>query len=205
MSADINDRASIVRRDNLGGLREQVGSNYSPRPASPLLRWFLILTKPAGENTAKSNLERQGYHVYYPRLLRPALYRGRWIDRIVSLFPRYLFVQLDAATQSLAPVRSTLGVANIVCFGAETTVVPATVVDGLIRRADRETGLHSLSRGRALEPGSAVRIIAGVFEGLEGIFEREGDNERVVVLLKLLSQDTPVRVPGRFVVPNLAT
>jgi transcriptional antiterminator RfaH len=173
--------------------------------ASVPSRWFLILTKPSGENAAQVNLERQGYRVYYPRLLRPALYRGRWIERIVSLFPRYLFVQFDAATRSLAPVRSTLGVANIVRFGTEAAVVPGAVVDGLMHCADPETGLHRLKTGRTFEPGAAVRVIAGAFEGLQGIFERDVGSERVVILLKLLGQDASVRVPSRFVVPCQAT
>jgi transcriptional antiterminator RfaH len=169
------------------------------------LRWFLVCAKPSAESTAQINLERQGYRVYYPRLLRPTLYRGRWIDRIVSLFPRYLFVQLDAAAQSLSPVRSTLGVANIVRFGSEVAVVPGAVVDGLIRCADPQTGLHKLSPGPIFKPGAAVRVIAGAFEGFQGIFERDVGSERVVILLRLLGQDASVRVPGRFVVPCLAT
>lgn len=179
--------------------------NDSRATGCALPRWFLVVTKPSGENAAQVNLERQGYRVYYPRLLRPSLYRGRWIERIVSLFPRYLFVQLDAATQSLAPVRSTLGVANIVRFGTEAAQVPSAVVDGLIRCADPDTGLHRLKTGRIFEPGAAVRVIAGAFEGLQGIFERDVGSERVVILLRLLGQDASVRVPSRFVVPCLAT
>ena len=178
---------------------------YGARSGNPLLRWFLILTKPSGEKTAKINLERQGYRVYYPRLERSTLYRGRWIDRVVALFPRYLFVQLDPASQSLAPVRSTLGVASIVRFGSEAAVVPGAIVDGLLHSADPATGLHRLTRGRALERGSVVHVIAGVFEGLQGIFERDAGNERVVILLKLLGKEAPVRVPGRFIVPSMAT
>jgi len=174
-------------------------------PAGVLPRWFLILTKPSGEGTAQTNLERQGYRVYHPRLLRPTLHRGRWIERIVSLFPRYLFVQLDATNQSLAPVRSTLGVANIVRFGPDAAVVPGTIVDGLIRRSDPQTGLHRLSPTRVFERGAAVRVIAGAFEGLQGIFERDVGNERVIILLRLMGHSSPVRVPDRFVVPCVAT
>jgi transcriptional antiterminator RfaH len=168
------------------------------------LRWFLIFTKPTGEHVAKTNLERQGYGVYYPRLLRPALYRGRWVDRVVSLFPRYLFVQLDVVQQSLAPVRSTLGVANIVRFAQQASVVPDRIVDGLIHRADPITGLHRLGRSRPLVPGSRIKVIAGPFEGLDGIFECEGGGDRVVVLLKLLGHETPVRIPSELIAQSVA-
>lgn len=169
-----------------------------------MLRWFLVLTKPSCEHTAKDHLERQGFRIYYPRLSRSVLCRGHWVDRIVSLFPRYLFLQLDAARQSLAPVRSTLGVVNLVRFGAEPQAVPDRVVNGLIDRADPQSGLHRLSCDRPLLPGARVSVIAGAFQGLEGIFEREAGDERVVVLLKLLGQEAPVRITSRYVVPSIA-
>ena len=174
-----------------------------PSLCPSMLRWFLVFTKPSGEQTAKVNLERQGYCVYHPRLLRPSLHRGQWVDRIVSLFPRYLFIQLDVVRQSLAPVRSTLGVANIVRFGTQSTVVPDPVVAALIHRSDPASGLHHLNRAKPFETGSRVNVIAGTFEGLDGIFERDDGSERVVVLLKLLGQDTPVSVPSRHVVPGI--
>src|SRR5437879_12540205 len=89
------------------------------------LGWFLVLTKPAAEGTAQSNLQRQRYRVYYPRLTRPALRRSRWVDRVVALFPRYLVVQLDTIRQSMGPVRSTGGVSSVVQLGAEAARAPA--------------------------------------------------------------------------------
>lgn len=169
-----------------------------------MFRWFLVLTRPASEQLAKTNLERQGYRVYYPRLLRPSLQRGRWVERVVALFPRYLFLQLDAARQSLAPVRSTLGVANLVRFGSEARVVPDAIVDDLMRRADPESGLHRLSRARPFDRGDRVNIVAGAFEGMAGVYEREVGEERVVVLLKVLGHDATVRIPSRYVVANCA-
>lgn len=163
-----------------------------------MLRWYLILTKPSGEETAKVNLERQGYRVYFPRLQQRRLFRGRWMERIAPLFPRYLFLQL-CCEQSLAPVRSTLGVADIVRFGFEYAVVAGQVVESLMRRADPDSGLHELKR-TLFEPGAAVRIVAGAFAGLDGIFERESGVDRVVVLLKLLGREAPVRIPAGFVV-----
>jgi transcriptional antiterminator RfaH len=189
---------SIGWQDQRGGTHRD--SALALRSA---LRWFLVFTKPSGESVAEAHLERQGYSVYYPRMLRPSLHRGRWVDRIVSLFPRYLFVHVDTARQVLAPVRSTLGVVDIVRFGTEPAAVPDAIVDGLIQRADASSGLHRPSCRPKLERGMRVNVIAGAFEGLEGIFEREAGSERVVVLLELLGRRTPVGVPARYVVSSI--
>jgi transcriptional antiterminator RfaH len=170
-------------------------------PMEGLLRWFLVLSKPAAERAAKLNLERQGYRVYCPRLQQPALRRGRWVERIVALFPRYLFVQVDGARQSLAPVGSTVGVAGIVRFGSQAAAVPARIVDDLIAREDPVSGLHKLDSSRKLRAGARVSLVGGSFLGLDGIFEREAGQDRVVVLLSLLGREVAVGVPSRFVVP----
>lgn len=190
---------------NQGSSAQSAGLNRSAEDSSSSLqsrlRWFLVLTKPAREGIAQSNLERQGYRVYYPRLLRPSLWRGQWIERAVSLFPRYLFVQLDSSRQSLGPVASTLGVSRLVRFGHDSAVVPDEVVERLILKADPQSGLHRLGKGRRFQREERINIIAGVFEGLEGIFEREAGEERVIILLGLLGRQAMVRVPSRHVVP----
>jgi transcriptional antiterminator RfaH len=167
-----------------------------------MVRWYLIHTKPAREVLAEFNLKRQGYQVYYPRLLRPTRIRGRWVDRVASLFPRYLFLGLAVGHQAMGPVRSTVGVASIVRFGNDYAVVPDGVVENLRRRADPTTGLHRLNGRTVFEPGSNIRIVAGVFDGLEGVFQRESGDERVVLLLGLLGSDTLVQLPAEFVLPQ---
>ena len=166
------------------------------------MRWYLIHTKPTREAVAETNLRRQGYQVYCPRLLRPIKIRGRWVDRVASLFPRYLFLRLAVGHQAMGPVRSTIGVANIVRFGNDYTVVPDAIVENLRMRADPETGLHRVHADTLFEPGSNVRIVAGVFDGLEGVFQRESGDERVVLLLGLLGRETLVQLPAAFVSPQ---
>jgi transcriptional antiterminator RfaH len=166
-------------------------------------RWYLVHTRPACERVAQENLERQGYGVYYPRLLQPVRARGRWVERVVSLFPRYVFLHLDVGRQALSPAQSTIGVTTLVRFGVEYAVVPHKVIENLLARADPATGLHRLDRQRnTLAHGAKVRIVAGAFGGLEGVFQRQAGDERVIVLLKLLGQGTPVCVPGGVVMPN---
>jgi Transcription antiterminator len=165
-----------------------------------LARWFLVLTKSRAEPTARKNLERQGYRVYYPRLQLPLAAHGPCAERIVALFPRYLFVQVRVEEQPLGPVQSTLGVASVVRFGGDPAVVPDHIVQELRRREDPVTCVHRLSWRRPLERGSSVRIVAGAFAGLDGIFDHDAGSERVVILLNLLGREAPVQVSSRFVV-----
>jgi transcriptional antiterminator RfaH len=168
-----------------------------------MLRWYLIHTKPLSEALAQTNLERQAYEVYLPRATQSVRYNGHWRERIVALFPRYLFLRLAEGRQSLAPVRSTLGVASVVRFGSKYTIVPDEVIRKLVARADAATGLHRLVRGSRLMPGTQVRIRKGPFDGLEGVFDREAGADRVIVLLNLLGQAVSVHVPGDSVLPQL--
>src|SRR3989442_995877 len=110
-----------------------------------MLRWYLVHTKPLSETIAQTNLERQGYEVYCPRLEETVRSKNGWRVRIEALFPRYLFLRIDSDRQTLSPVRSTLGVATVVRFGGEFTVVPDRVVCDLRSRADPESGLHRLN------------------------------------------------------------
>lgn len=159
-----------------------------------------MLTKPSSEHIATAHLARQGIHTYLPRLMRTTFSGGRRRESIVPLFPRYLFVRLEALRQSLSPIRSTRGVASIVRFGEQAAEVAASVIDALSRRADPVTGLHRLET-QALERGAPVSIVGGAFDGLEGIFEREEGEERSIILLSLLGRSTPVCLHPRFVVP----
>lgn len=161
-----------------------------------MLRWYLIHTKVSGETLAQRNLERQGYEVYLPCLARDIRLGGRLRARVTALFPRYLFLRLDEGQQTLAPVRSTLGVTTVVGFGTSYTTVPDKIVNELRSRADPVSGLHRLKCRSLWVAGAAVRITAGAFEGLEGVFERVAGSERVFVLLKLLGQEASVCIPS---------
>jgi transcriptional antiterminator RfaH len=168
-----------------------------------MLRWYLVHTKPSREAIAQDNLERQGFEVYFPRLKHIVRWGRRTTERVSALFPRYLFLRLDEGRQSLRPVHSTLGVASVVRFGLQYTSVPEAVIAELQLRADPESGLHRLSNAAVLVHGTKVRISAGAFDGLEGVFQRPAGADRVVVLLNLLGQDTAVHVPALCVQPAL--
>ena len=167
-------------------------------------RWYLIRAKRARESLARSNLERQGYELYFPRLCVSVRSRGLPRDRIVPLFPGYLFLHLNEGNQSLGPVRSSVGVTGVVQFGSRYAIVPDAVIQDLRMRADPASGLHRLASRPSLLPSAIVTVTAGPFSGLEGVFEREAGSKRVVVLLKLLGADAQINVPAEFIIPSHA-
>jgi transcriptional antiterminator RfaH len=167
-----------------------------------MARWYVIRSKPRNEGTAQAHLERQGFHVYFPRIRNPARIRGRWSHRIEPLFPRYLFLQIDSGRQSLTSVRSTVGVTDVVRFGAEYATVPDEIVQELMNRADPDTGVHKLERSLFMA-GMQVRVSGGPFDGLEGVFERHDGDDRVLILLDVLGRETRVRIPIDQAVPEL--
>jgi len=159
-------------------------------------RWYLIHTKPLAEPAAKANLARQGYESYLPRLVEIVRRQNAYREQAGPLFPRYLFLRLDEGVQSLAPVRSTIGVATVVRFGSNYAVVPDRIIADLRAREDRISGLHTLTRSPSLERGTPVRIAEGPFGGIAGIFERTQGRERVTILLRLLGHEVRAELPS---------
>ena len=161
--------------------------------------WYAAFCKTRGEETAAANLDNQGYTVYLPQMLTQSRRAGKWVDRIVPLFPRYLFLKPRDASQSLAPVRSTLGVLNLVRFGGQPAMLSDSVVEALRARQDPAAGV--LLQRTVFKPGAAVKFVEGPLLGLEGIFSKESGEERVIVLLDLLGKMNSMRVNRDWLVP----
>jgi transcriptional antiterminator RfaH len=161
--------------------------------------WYLIYTKPHKELVAKENLERQGYEVYLPmaRIRRRRL--GKGATRIEPLFPRYLFIRLDAQTDNWSPIRSTLGVSNLVKFGMYPSTVPELLIDLLRDRCD-EDGIQDITSGE-YRSGDAVRVMEGPMTGLEGVFLAKTSSDRVLVLLDIVGKHTRVSLTSEKLEP----
>lgn len=154
------------------------------------LPWYVVHTKARQEQTAYENLARQSYTVYLPQIKILKRSRGRQQSHLEPLFPRYIFLQPGSATHTIAPVRSTPGVTTIVRFGQEPAVMPP---ETLKRIRDFEARRNE-ARDEDISPfqrGVHVRVADGPLTGLEGLIS-DVSQQRVVVLMQLLGQDTRV-------------
>lgn len=155
--------------------------------------WYVLHTKLRQETRALLNLERQGYECYLPMLCVEKLRRG--VLKIVEepLFPRYLFIHLNRSTsgKGWAPIRSTMGVSQMVTFGSEAAKVSEQLIETL-RTYDR----NSPSQLQKLfAPGERLLVTEGPFAGIEAVFQMNDGESRMLVLIELLSKTTKLHVP----------
>ncbi len=157
------------------------------------MTWLVVQTKPKQEELASEHLTRQGYQVFLPKIEQRKRVRGQWKHIIGPLFPRYLFIEARFGTDDLAPVRSTIGVINLVRFGQEIVPVPDSVIEFLQSQQDPTTGARDASAWPH-KRGDKVDILEGPFAGLQGIFEMSKDEDRAYLLIELLGRATRVQL-----------
>ena len=160
--------------------------------------WYLIHAKPGEDQRAEANLARQGYRVFLPRVRLRKRRRHGMVTVTESLFPRYLFIELDDLAENWSPIRSTPGVASLVRSGGAATMVPQQVVDAVRARTDDGQSVD-LTGSSDYRRNERVRIIDGPFRDLEGLFVTRSGDERVVVLMNLMHQQQEVRLPERAI------
>ncbi len=154
--------------------------------------WYVVHTQPNAELRAAEHLQRQGFVTYVPTYLKKRRHARR-VDHVrAPFFPRYLFVEIDVASQRWRSINSTVGVSRLVTHGLLPTPVMPGVVEAIRARED-EQGMISLAPAAAkFRPGEAVRVTEGAFEACSGLFEALTDKDRVAILLDLLGRKVRV-------------
>ena len=156
-------------------------------------RWYVVQTNVNSESKAAANLCRQGFFVYLPRYLKRRSH-ARKVDVVARpLFPRYLFVAIDVASQRWRAIQSTLGVSHLIRREDGPVAVEDSVISALKARED-EAGFVRLARRSLFSPGDQVRIVEGAFADSLALVEGASDHDRVAVLLEFLGRKVRVFV-----------
>ncbi len=161
-------------------------------------RWYVVQTHYRNENMAKLNLARQGFDVYLPLIskLRRHARKSEWAA--APFFPRYLFVSMDIELSRWRAVRSTIGVTSLICHDNMPAPLADSVIDGIRARED-ERGMVKMNIDPSFQKGAPVKVMAGAFNELEGLFDRVSDDRRVIILLDLLGRETRVQLPVEYI------
>lgn len=167
----------------------------------PNASWYLVHTKSRQEDTAITNLERQNYRCYMPMIHLEKIRRGKSVVVEEPMFPSYVFVQLDnsgsdsSKGQSWTPIRSTLGVRDLVRFGGQSPKVDPDLIAALLEREQ----LQQTTPQALFAAGDKVIVTEGAFAGLEAIYQTADAECRSMILLNLLNKPVQLRIePGRL-------
>jgi len=160
--------------------------------------WYVAQTHVHAESKATFHLRRQGFEIYLPRYLKKRRHARR-IDTVAApLFPRYLFVSVDTATQRWYSIRSTIGITRLVTCGDVPAIVPPAIIEGLKRRED-DNGFVKLEQRSPFASGDKIRIREGAFADALGLFEGMSGKERVAILLDFLGRKVRVVLDMDFI------
>ena len=157
------------------------------------LRWLAVRTKSRQETLARENLERQNFETYLPRLQLRKRRRNKWTEVVEPLFPGYIFVHVDPDQTSITPIRSTLGVNGIVRFGNALVPIPDDVINFLKQSEQPDTGHHQSDKA-LFKKGDGVQIVEGPFTGLQGIYQMDKGEDRVMILIEILGRQSSVAI-----------
>jgi len=148
--------------------------------------WYALQSKPNKEDALFTQLENQGFEVFYPRIrVTPVNPRSK---KIKAYFPGYMFVRTDLQEVGLSTFQWMPFARGMVVFDQEPAPVPEPLIHAIRKRVEQVNAAGG-EIFEGLQKGDSVFIHEGPFAGYEAIFDlRLPGSERVRVLIKLLSQ-----------------
>jgi transcriptional antiterminator RfaH len=155
--------------------------------------WYVAQTLPKAEAKALFHLRRQGFNVYLPQFLKQRRHARKtdWVK--APLFPQYMFVHFDLDAHRWRAIHSTVGINHLVCNGETPTPLPEGVVEEFMSLED-STGIIKPHEIHPFKKGDKVRILAGAFRDMVGLFDVSDERDRITVLLDMLGRKVKVRL-----------
>ena len=158
-------------------------------------KWILVYTKAQEEQTAKRNLQNQGFEIFLPMIALAKLNQSKSIS-IKAMFPRYLFVKINTELDKWNRIKSTRGVSHLVVFGQRLAEIPNQVIAYLKSKADENDIFNQKTTRRQFHKGEKLVVKTGTFKGMEATFLSKKSKERVRVLLKFVNHLITAEIPA---------
>jgi transcription antitermination factor NusG len=157
-------------------------------------RWRAVYTRSKGEKALARHLHSREVPYYLPLQRSTWKNNGRTFTSHLPLFPGYVFFHGDEVD------RVTALESNLISRILEVADQQRLWRD--LRQVDRMLGSEvEVDRADVLELGQPVNIVAGPFQGVEGVLLRHGNQMRLVVEVAFLRQAVSVEVEAWMVEP----
>lgn len=156
-----------------------------------MTHWYVARTRTGSEMRALWHLNNQGYSAYLPRYRKKIRHARRVEISLRPLFPGYIFVLVDEDTPHWRPINSTVGVIELVSANGRPQAVPDSIIDNIRAREDQDGVVTMMSSD--LHKGDEVLFHDGILSDARGLLSEVSDDQRVVVLMKLMGREVRVR------------
>ncbi len=157
--------------------------------------WYIIYTRPRHEKKTANDLLMMGIETFVPVTIQ----RRKWQDRMKSvesvLFPSYVFVKLENASQFFNSSKA-FGFVSYVKTGKLIAKVGDHIISN-IKRAVNESGEIHVSE-KTFFPGAKVIIREGAFNGLECEIVNFEGKEKVLLRVDLLNRCLLINLPAKI-------
>lgn len=152
--------------------------------------WYIIQFKRDRHRLAECNLNRQGFKTFLPVHIISRRKSAKFVDKLVPLFPGYMFVMMGATKRESQKINSTYGVSKLVQFGEEPYRVPTEVISILKNQCDHSGRFYS---NKNLDEGDLIEISNGPFANFIGTIDAIDAKQRITVLLNFMGQPTRIK------------
>ena len=158
--------------------------------------WFAITVKPRHEKIVTTALRNKGYTAFLPLYSGRHRHAGRTKTVDLPLFPGYLFCRFDPFCR--LPILTIPGVFSIIAIGTRLVPVDEAEITAL-QRVTKE-GLY-VAACVFPQTGDMVRIEEGPLRGVQGIFQRVQQEDRLVLSVSLLQRAVSVVIDRAWISP----
>ena len=165
--------------------------------------WYVVNTYAGHENRVKENLEKRLetmgisdnlFRIVVAEETQIEVKNEKPKEVVKNIFPGYLFVEMIMTDEAWYVVRNTPGVTGFIgSSGKGAKPFPLSPED--VKKFIGEGTQKTKPVNTDVEVGDMVEIIEGPFKGMSGKIEsQDKESEKLVVLIDLFGQETPVEV-----------
>jgi transcriptional antiterminator NusG len=166
-------------------------------------RWYIVQTYSGYENSVKLNLERRIesmgmedkiFQVMIPEEIRQERKNdGSLKEKIVKVFPGYVFLEMIVTDDSWFVVRNTPGVTGFLGSsggGTKPVPLPPDEINPILKKC----GLIEVPK-LDVEVGEKIRVATGPFRDQIGTIDSiDAEKQEVTVLVDMFGRQTPVEL-----------
>lgn len=166
-------------------------------------RWYVAHTYSGYESKVKANLEKivenrgLGDKIFDIRIpVETIVEKNGDVEKVVEvkLFPSYVYIKMVMTDESWHAVRNITGVTGFVGPGSRPTPLSDAEVEAL--------NIEEVKVRLSFNVGDNVQIVAGLFEGYNGVVQSISDDLRnVTVMVKRGRRDMPVELEASMIKP----